>query len=114
MALIPTSTYPSPFLSASRPVLAGPSVPGDQRLAVTAGRESTGSNNTYVMSGSPHRNNRKRRHEPYLPKITATVGQRPACLINASVTYVGNDQIYAFGGFDQYTDEGQKAPHIAW
>lgn len=34
-----------------------------------------------------------------------TVGQRPACLVNASVTYVGNDQIYAFGGFDQYTDE---------
>lgn len=34
-----------------------------------------------------------------------TVGQRPACLVNASVTYVGNDHIYAFGGFDQYTDE---------
>jgi hypothetical protein len=25
--------------------------------------------------------------------------------VNASVTYVGDDQIYAFGGFDQYTDE---------
>jgi len=41
-----------------------------------------------------------------MPKIITTVGQRPACLVNASVTYVGNDQIYAFGGFDQYTDEG--------
>lgn len=40
-----------------------------------------------------------------MPKIITTVGQRPACLVNASVTYVGNDQIYAFGGFDQYTDE---------
>ena len=40
-----------------------------------------------------------------MPKIITTVGQRPACLVNASVTYVGNDMIYAFGGFDQYTDE---------
>lgn len=33
------------------------------------------------------------------------MGQRPACLVNASVTYCGDNQIYAFGGFDQYTDE---------
>jgi hypothetical protein len=39
------------------------------------------------------------------PKITKTTGQKPACLVNASVTYCGNDQIYAFGGFDQFTDE---------
>lgn len=51
--------------------------------------------------------NRKRNHEPYMPRIITTVGQRPACLVNASVTYVGNDKIYAFGGFDQYTDEGE-------
>ncbi|PSK53820.1 RCC1 and BTB domain-containing protein 1 [Elsinoe australis] len=57
------------------------------------------------MSGSPRKTSRKRHHEPYMPKIITTVGQRPACLVNASVTYVGNDQIYAFGGFDQYTDE---------
>lgn len=25
--------------------------------------------------------------------------------MNASVTYCGKNQIYAFGGFDQYTDE---------
>ncbi|ORY14207.1 hypothetical protein BCR34DRAFT_479960 [Clohesyomyces aquaticus] len=37
--------------------------------------------------------------------MITTVGAKPACLVNASVTYVGNDQIYAFGGFDQYTDE---------
>lgn len=45
--------------------------------------------------------------EIYKPKIVRTCGQRPACLVNASVTYCGNDQIYAFGGFDQYTDEGK-------
>lgn len=39
------------------------------------------------------------------PTIRKTTGQKPACLVNASVTYCGNDQIYAFGGFDQFTDE---------
>ncbi|KAK4989633.1 hypothetical protein LTR50_003100 [Elasticomyces elasticus] len=76
-------------------------------LSASSGRVSIGSNNTYVMSGSPVRHDkaRKRGHESYRPRIITTVGQRPACLVNASVTYVGNDQIYAFGGFDQYTDE---------
>ena len=63
------------------------------------------SNNTFVMSGSPVKGSRRHSSEPYMPKIITTVGQRPACLVNASVTYVGNDCIYAFGGFDQYTDE---------
>ena len=40
------------------------------------------------------------------PTVQRTVGNRPACLVNASITYCGNNQIYAFGGFDQYTDEG--------
>lgn len=48
--------------------------------------------------------------DAYKPKIARTCGQRPACLVNASVTYCGNNQIYAFGGFDQYTDEGTSAP----
>ena len=61
------------------------------------------SNNTYLMSASPIRT---RKNEVYRPKIVTTVGARPACLVNASVTYVGNDQIYAIGGFDQYSDEG--------
>ena len=42
------------------------------------------------------------------PTVQRTVGQRPACLVNASITYCGNNQIYAFGGFDQYTDEGKS------
>lgn len=40
------------------------------------------------------------------PSTKTTQGQIPACLVNASVTYCGNDQVYAFGGFDHETDEG--------
>ena len=43
------------------------------------------------------------------PTVQRTVGQRPACLVNASITYVGNNQLIAFGGFDQYTDEGKSS-----
>jgi hypothetical protein len=49
--------------------------------------------------------------EGYKPKMISTIGAKPACLVNASVTYVGDDQIYAFGGFDQYTDEGTGLAH---
>jgi hypothetical protein len=59
------------------------------------------------MTASPVRGKRTSA-DGYKPKIITTVGAKPACLVNASVTYVGNDQIYAFGGFDQYTDEGQS------
>lgn len=83
------------------------------------------SSNTYVMSASPTRP-RKGADDSYRPKLLNTIGQRPACLVSASgmmsyqdpfiplhfkltldlaVTYVGNSEIYAFGGFDQYTDE---------
>ncbi|KAF1971537.1 hypothetical protein BU23DRAFT_470546 [Bimuria novae-zelandiae CBS 107.79] len=56
------------------------------------------------MSASPGRN-RKATTEGYKPKLITTIGAKPACLVNASVTYVGDDKIYAFGGFDQFTDE---------
>lgn len=59
--------------------------------------------NTYIMSNSP--SNTRSLVDGYRPKVTRTLGQRPACLVNASVTYCGSNQIYAFGGFDQYTDE---------
>lgn len=55
------------------------------------------------MSNSP--SNTRSLVDGYRPKVTRTLGQRPACLVNASVTYCGSNQIYAFGGFDQYTDE---------
>ncbi|KAI1090196.1 galactose oxidase [Rostrohypoxylon terebratum] len=61
------------------------------------------SNNTFVMTNSPMKS--RPMMDGYRPKVTRTLGQRPACLVNASVTYCGNNQIYAFGGFDQYTDE---------
>lgn len=48
----------------------------------------------------------RRASADYRPAIKKAQGHVPACLVNASVTYCGNDQIYAFGGFDQYTDEG--------
>ncbi|TGZ77954.1 galactose oxidase [Ascodesmis nigricans] len=41
----------------------------------------------------------------YRPVAYRTEGARLACLVNASVTVCGDDAIYAFGGFDQYSDE---------
>lgn len=61
------------------------------------------SNNTFLMPNSPMKG--RPSMDGYRPLIIRTLGQRPACLVNASVTYCGNNQIYAFGGFDQYTDE---------
>lgn len=68
---------------------------------VSTPASASSANNTYIMPNSPMKN----RSDGYRPKVTRTLGQRPACLVNASVTYCGNNQIYAFGGFDQYTDE---------
>lgn len=68
---------------------------------------ASSSNNTYLLPSSPSKKP-KMTNESYKPKIARTIGQRPACLVNASVTYCGNNQIYAFGGFDQYTDEGRS------
>lgn len=86
---------PSIFGSSSNTQLAAASV-------LTPGSAAS-SNNTFLMPNSPIKG--RLSMEGYRPKITRTVGQRPACLVNASVTYCGNNQIYAFGGFDQYTDE---------
>lgn len=47
----------------------------------------------------------RRASADYRPSVQKAQGHVPACLVNASVTYCSNDQIYAFGGFDQYTDE---------
>jgi hypothetical protein len=102
----------------SLPTVAPPPVPGSNNVgslvhastgnaslsaAPTPGSAASSSSaNTYIMPNSPVKN---RPLEGYRPKVTRTLGQRPACLVNASVTYCGNNQIYAFGGFDQYTDE---------
>jgi hypothetical protein len=92
--------------SSSSPATINASIitPRHQHPLVGSPPDSTSSsNNTFLLSASPSRN---RKLDNYKPKVITTVGARPACLVNASVTYVGNDQIYAFGGFDQYTDEG--------
>ncbi|TPX08377.1 uncharacterized protein E0L32_010107 [Thyridium curvatum] len=83
----------------------GPSQPSSfssLNSTVTPGSAAS-SNNTYIMPNSPMKS--RAMMDGYRPKVTRTLGQRPACLVNASVTYCGNNQIYAFGGFDQYTDE---------
>ena len=59
---------------------------------------------TFLMSASP--SDSRRGSADSRPTIRKAQGHVPACLVNASVTYCDNDQIYAFGGFDQYTDEG--------
>lgn len=61
---------------------------------------------SYLMPTTPAKHGaRTVEREAKKPMIRKTTGQKPACLVNASVTYCGNDQIYAFGGFDQFTDE---------
>lgn len=58
----------------------------------------------YLMPASPAGG--RRANVDYRPSVNKAQGHVPACLVNASVTYCSNDRIYAFGGFDQYTDEG--------
>ncbi|KAH9906550.1 hypothetical protein F4778DRAFT_656109 [Xylariomycetidae sp. FL2044] len=99
----PTSLFGGPIHMNSLP--SAPSLPS---LTPTVSNAATpvsaaSSGNTFVMPNSPMKN--RAMMDGYRPKVTRTLGQRPACLVNASVTYCGNNQIYAFGGFDQYTDE---------
>ncbi|KAL6253178.1 hypothetical protein RBB50_000900 [Rhinocladiella similis] len=70
----------------------------------TASGSNTPTGSTYLMPTSPAKNALSSK-DGSKPKIVKTTGQKPACLVNASVTYCGNEQIYAFGGFDQFTDE---------
>lgn len=94
--------------SALQPNPQGGTTGGTAAVSSTANADgsapgSATSNSTYIMPNSPLRN--MGISDGYRPKVTRTVGTRPACLVNASVTHCGNGQIYAFGGFDQYTDE---------
>ncbi|EFE31284.1 uncharacterized protein ARB_01906 [Trichophyton benhamiae CBS 112371] len=59
---------------------------------------------TYLMPTSPPKS-RRGSSDGSSPKLETAVGQVPICLVNASITYCGNNEIYAFGGFDQETDE---------
>lgn len=82
---------------------AGPSTNNNQLGPTRTPGSGASSNNTFLMPNSPVKG--RLTTDGYRPLITRTLGQRPACLVNASVTFCGNNQIYAFGGFDQYTDE---------
>ena len=82
---------------------AGPSTSSNQLVPSRTPSSATSSNNTFLMPNSPIKG--RVNSDGYRPLVTRTLGQRPACLVNASVTFCGNNQIYAFGGFDQYTDE---------
>ena len=93
-----------------RPVLAPlpnnrPSPTRAESSANVTPASASSSTNTYLMPVSPLKG-RTAGGAAYRPKISRTSGQRPACLVNASVTYCGDNRIFAFGGFDQYTDEG--------
>lgn len=70
------------------------------------------SQDTYLMPASPASGRRAAAAADSVPAVNKAQGHVPACLVNASLTYCGNDRIYAFGGFDQYTDEGMAIPII--
>ncbi|KAL4917843.1 hypothetical protein BDW62DRAFT_75774 [Aspergillus aurantiobrunneus] len=71
--------------------------------AITPAQQSSLPQSAFLMPASP--DSRRRGSAGSRPNIRRVQGHIPACLVNASVTYCGNDHIYAFGGFDQYTDE---------
>ncbi|KIW08550.1 uncharacterized protein PV09_00518 [Verruconis gallopava] len=96
----PFASHPSSLSSTFQP----PPLPPSNAPSPSSASSSSSANNTFVMP-APSARSKKPAGDSYKPKIITTVGARPACLVNASVTYVGNNQIYAFGGFDQYTDE---------
>lgn len=71
-----------------------------------ADRLSADSNQTFVMARSPRKLSNRSFDESCISKSITTIGDKPACLVNASMTHAGNDEIYLFGGFDQDSDEG--------
>jgi hypothetical protein len=110
--ITPTMAQPStPALGAPAPTLFGSAAASgsENHNPLTGGptvtpSSVTSSNNTFLMPNSPVKG--RAGSSGYVrPSVTRTLGARPACLVNASLTYCGNNTIYAFGGFDAYTDE---------
>lgn len=102
VVMVPPRTPGPSIFGSGDTAIAGPSSAMVPYQGPADAPASGSSNNTYIMPSSPMK---RAGIDGYRPKVTRTLGQRPACLVNASVTYCGNNQIYAFGGFDQYTDE---------
>ncbi|KAI9806532.1 MAG: hypothetical protein M1833_003719 [Piccolia ochrophora] len=105
MALTPTPFSPGHAHSRNL-ALSEPNNPVSSPLhsANPAESDARQSNRPFLMPRTTTKG-RRTAEEGYWPKVSRTKGHRPACLVNASVTYCGEDRIYAFGGFDQYTDE---------
>ncbi|KAF8244441.1 galactose oxidase [Wilcoxina mikolae CBS 423.85] len=111
--LPPTPQPPAPATTANTHV---PPTSHSTIFAAGASSNSFAAPNSSHMQVSPDKNARKKSLSggvvvgeggvgSYRPVAYRTEGVRLACLVNASVTVCGEDSIYAFGGFDQYTDE---------
>ncbi|KAJ5649134.1 uncharacterized protein N7484_002857 [Penicillium longicatenatum] len=93
--LDPPARLPSAWTGSSR--FPNPHTPRSARSVLSMQQQDA-----YLLPASPAGG---RPATDYRPSVKKAQGHVPACLVNASVTYCSNDQIYAFGGFDQYTDE---------
>ncbi|KAJ5167247.1 uncharacterized protein N7482_006028 [Penicillium canariense] len=95
----PPTRLPSSWSGSSR--LSNPTTSGRVRSPAFVMQQE----DAYLMPASPA-SGRRATATAEIPTVKKAQGHVPACLVNASLTYCGNDRIYAFGGFDQYTDEG--------
>ena len=93
----PPARLPSAWTGSS--LVSNPNIPRSVRSALSMQQQDA-----YLLPASPVGG--RMASADYRPSVKKALGHVPACLVNASVTYCSNDRIYAFGGFDQYTDEG--------
>lgn len=94
----PTRRLPSSWAASLR--ASNPTSPGRVRSPAFPMQQQ----DAYLLPASPAAG--RQATGDYRPGVKKAEGHVPACLVNASVTYCSSDHIYAFGGFDQYTDEG--------
>ncbi|KAJ5682707.1 hypothetical protein N7462_005872 [Penicillium macrosclerotiorum] len=94
----PPARLPPSWAGSSR--LSNLTTPRRVRTPVFAMQQSQ---DAYLMPATPA--SARRASADYRPSVKKAQGHVPACLVNASVTYCSDDRIYAFGGFDQFSDE---------
>lgn len=97
----PPARLPSSWAGSSR--ASNPITPGSLRSPAFPMQQQ----DAYLLPASPAG---RQPAADYRPGVKKALGHVPACLVNASVTFCNNDHIYAFGGFDQFTDEGWIFP----
>ncbi|KAJ5388422.1 hypothetical protein N7509_010963 [Penicillium cosmopolitanum] len=93
----PPARLPSSWAGSSR--ASNPITPGSLRSPAFPMQQQ----DAYLLPASPAAG--RQPVADYRPGVKKALGHVPACLVNASVTFCNNDHIYAFGGFDQFTDE---------